>query len=739
MAIRISFFLTLLLSVVSSAMASSGQNAAQTQEDFQMRMVRVPEAIKIDGIMDDASWEYLQPLPYLNNHWPVDTGRALLDTEVWMGFDDTYIYVAAKLHDTGNRIVQSLNRDEPNYWNSDNFNILVDPINQQTNGFLFGVNAGGAQVEATVKQGGRGALDFNWDNKWYSEVKAYQDYWIVEMAIPFKTLRYSPDARLWGVNFIRSDMSNNQYQTWTVFPNNFEGVDLGFMGGLRWEEAPPVVKSKLAVIPYAAGNLNRDHEKGEAWQPGGSIGTDAKVAISSSLNLDLTINPDFSNVNVDIQQTNLTRFSLFFPEQRNFFLENSDLFSDFGSGTVRPFFSRKIGLSGGMPVPILYGARLSGNLGDNTRVGVMNLQTRATDEIGAENVTVAAVQQRIWARSSVRALFVNKHTSPLEKGGESDFNRNIGGEFQYRSSDAKWYAETKVHMTFDKETPNSENLYYMVEGGYNSRNFWFGVHHHHVGTNFMAGTGFSPRLFNYDPARDTTVRLGYYQFNAWAGSNIFPADGPLMRHNFRGWVQHFRNSDWSFNEYNVNLVYEARFRSQEQVRVRFRNQRINLPYVTSFVSDAEPLPVGSYAFNQVFLNARTDPRKVLNAELSSTLGQFYNGHLYSIGGKLNFRTQPWGTFSLNYMANRIILPQAYGKTTLHLVGPQVNISFSNTMFWSTIVQYNTQAERVNLYSRFQWRYRPMSDLFVVWSDNYLSEDFAPTQRGLVVKLTYWLN
>ncbi|MEL6539152.1 MAG: DUF5916 domain-containing protein, partial [Bacteroidota bacterium] len=176
---------------------------------------------------------------------------------------------------------------------------------------------------------------------------------------------------------------------------------------LEWEEAPPSNQSRWALIPYLAGRVSRDFEEGKSYEPGGAVGLDAKVMVTPSLNLDLTVNPDFSNVNVDIQQTNLTRFSLFFPEQRNFFLENSDLFADFGNWRVRPFFTRRVGLSDGEAVPILYGARLSGNLTDNLRIGVMNVQSRATESVGPENTTVAAVQQRIWARSSIKAMVVN--------------------------------------------------------------------------------------------------------------------------------------------------------------------------------------------------------------------------------------------------------------------------------------------------------------------------------------------
>ena len=728
----------ILVGTAPLAMGANPADQSATQATYQVSMTKFDQSITVDGVMDEEVWQSANHIPFLNNHWPIDSGRADADTKIWLGFDDEYMYVAARMHDQGTRIVQSLNRDEPNFWSSDGFSVLVDPVNQRTNGYLFGVNAGGAQLEATISTGGNERMDRNWDNKWYSAVTQQEDYWLVEMAIPFKTLRYSPDATDWGINFIRNDMANNTFQTWTTFPNNFPGVDLGFTGLLQWNQAPPGTQSRVALLPYVATNVSRDYENGEPWSPGASIGGDAKIAVTSSLNVDLTLNPDFSNVNVDLQQTNLTRFSLWFPEQRPFFLENGDLFANFGNWAVKPFFSRKVGLHDGKAVPILYGARLSGNATENTRVGLMNIQSRATDEVNAQNVTVAAMQQRIWSRSTLSAIVTNQHTLPGETGN-ADFNRNLGAEFQYVSPNGQWEGQAKYHLALDPETPQQDRSFRHLEVNYGSRNYFIGLHHHHVGTNYVSELGFAPRLYNYDEPNDTTVRLGYDQFNIWGGYNNYPEKGPILMHGIRSWSVGVFNPDRSMNELINNLAYFTQFRSQESLRVHGQRRQINLPYATSFVSDAEPIPQGSYTFFRWSVSGNTDPRKALSLEAQTQFGGFYNGKLYSAGGTLNYRAQPWGNFGINYQANRIVLPGHYGQTTLHLLGPQVNISFSNSMFWTTVLQYNTQSGTMGINSRFQWRYLPMSDLFVVVSDNYLKEDFTPTQRALVIKLTYWLN
>ena len=303
-----------------------------TRELYQLAIKKTSEKVIIDGQLNEPVWQNTELVDQLMNHWPIDTGAAQAITHVKMTYDENFIYISAVCFDNGERIIQSLKRDDNNHWKSDNFNVAIDPINQRTNGFIFATNAGGAQYEGMISvRGNDPDIDTNWDNKWYSEVRQLEDRWVLEMAIPFKSLRYNSSNTSWGINFIRSDMENNVYSTWTQFPLNYGGIDFGYNGLLQWDEAPKQSKGKVVLIPYISGGVNKDHEENESTSYDGDIGLDAKIALTSSLNLDLTVNPDFSNVDVDQQVTNLSRFSLFFPEKRNFFLENSDIFSNFGT------------------------------------------------------------------------------------------------------------------------------------------------------------------------------------------------------------------------------------------------------------------------------------------------------------------------------------------------------------------------------------------------------------------------
>lgn len=380
------FFLCLLFSFGSlfSQEKFITTGGAAYQEKYQHRITKTVSEIKIDGDLSESAWQGLDIAKNFAPHWPQDNVPLKRDTEVRMTFDDKFLYVAAVCHDTNTHIIQSLKRDG-DFWSSDAFALILDPINERTNGFFFGVSVANAQFDDLLTFQ-TDDLTGSWDNRWYSKTKVYTNYWTVEMAIPFKTLRYNPEKTTWGMNFHRNDVKNNQFSTWTFIPVNFNGYDLGYTAALHWDTPPPPVKGNAAIIPYLTGDTSHDHLNGKPTSSHLNGGLDAKIAITPSLNLDLTVNPDFSQVEVDQQVTNLTRFGVFFPERRSFFLENSDLFGSYGMESFRPFFSRAIGLDqNAQPLPIIGGARLSGNLDKNWRVGLMSMQTAAKGDDPAQN------------------------------------------------------------------------------------------------------------------------------------------------------------------------------------------------------------------------------------------------------------------------------------------------------------------------------------------------------------------
>lgn len=326
--------------------------------------------------MDEKAWQQAQTATDFFMVLPMDTSKAQVHTDVKMTYDNQNLYLIAVCYNAlpGPYMVESLRRDF-NFGKNDNFLLFMDPFDDQTNGFSFGANAAGAQWDGIMYEGG--AVDLSWDNKWYSAVKNYPDKYIFEAAIPFKTIRYKKGITRWGINFSRNDLKTTEKSSWAPVPRQFPTASLAYTGTLVWDQPPPEAGLNVSVIPYALVGSEKDFITHNKTVYHKDVGVDAKIALTSSLNLDLTVHPDFSQVEVDKQVTNLSRYELFFPERRQFFLENADLFANFGYDNIRPFFSRRIGLG----VPIEYGARLSGKLSKDWRIGAMYMRTGKVDDL----------------------------------------------------------------------------------------------------------------------------------------------------------------------------------------------------------------------------------------------------------------------------------------------------------------------------------------------------------------------
>ncbi|TAF67494.1 MAG: hydrolase [Cytophagales bacterium] len=704
--------------------------------NYQLKVGTVKSSIRIDGKLDESDWLEAGLATNFWQKWPTDTALAEKQTEIRVMADDNFLYISAICYDNGKRVIQNLKRDV-GHWESDAFTIMLDPMNERTTGFAFGVNAGGAQFDATIAVN---EDSWDWDAKWYSAVSREGDRWVAEIAIPFKTLRYDPNNTQWGINFNRIDMQQNIVSAWAKVPIQQRTIDLGFTGALDWTYQPPSMNGNVVLIPYLTGGASQDIQNERPAEYTYNAGLDAKIAVSSSLNLDLTVNPDFSQVDVDVQVTNLSRFSIFFPERRSFFLENSDLVADLGSGDIRPFFSRRIGLSNGKSVPIVFGARLSGNLSKNWRIGIMNIQTASSGDYDGQNYAVAALQRRLLKRSNLKTFFINRQA--FAHGNDEmkaeDYNRVAGAEFDFVSESNKWRGSLRYHYSFNTSSL-VDNDY--VAGTFNrqGRNINWGMGMNKVGDNFIADLGFVPRLYNYDASRDTTIRRGYSQYWNDFYVNLYSKNSKLINMQWFGFTTEvILNKDGSFNEGGIYGGWGVNFKSRSWFNLNLNITRVALPYATSII-DGDPLPATEYEYGGVSLNYGSDPRKKFSWRVFGSYGGFYNGTRVSYGGGINFRQQPWGNFGVDFNQNEVYLPENYGTASLTLISPKVEISFTNNMFWTTFLQYNTQADNFNINSRFQWRFKPMSDLFIVYTDNYVAENFKEKNRGIVLKINYWLN
>lgn len=736
----------------ANAQKSDSLGGPAYQQKYQLPIRKALEPIKIDGDLTDAAWRGAAIAKDFAPHWPQDNVPLARQTEVKMTFDERFLYVSAVCFDSSYHIVQTLKRDT-RFWDSDAFSVVIDPINQRTNGFLFGVGPTNVQYEDLVTSDNFGDLNWSWDNRWYSATKIFKDHWTVEMAIPFKTLRFDPAKKTWGINFIRNDVKNNQYDTWTFIPVNFNGYDLGWTGGLSWQETPPSVKGNVSIIPYVTGGANHSHLEREPTTSNYNGGLDAKVSITPSMNLDLTINPDFSQVEVDRQVTNLTRFNIFFPERRTFFLENDDLFSTYGAPPFRPFFSRTIGLdANAQPMPILGGARLTGNLSKTLRVGLLNMQTRANDASPAQNFTAFSFNQRVLKRSLVKGYVLNKESfmsadeqkqNPLQRYG-----RNQGLEFSYSNQQGTINAWTGYHLS-QKPTIKGQSAMAQVGVGYFGRKVNFFVDLANIGTNYYADMGFINRIENFtfvtDPRtgralRDTVARLGFSQIYSEGSYTFRPINKKVNTHGFETSNFFVWNPNGTLGERLSTLAYSVQFQNTVELSLQIDDNDVRALFPFGFTDSAFPLPVGQYRYRQVNAAYNSDYRKKFIFSGGVRAGGFYNGTLRQFTAEVTYRAQPWGNFTMAFEQNDIKLPEPYGSDRLLLVSPRIEINFSTSVFWTTFLQFNTQRNNFNVNSRLQWRFKPMSDFFLVYTDNYFTDPlFRNKNRGIVFKLNYWLT
>ena len=721
------FSIFLLLCILPNMLSAQEERNAKTPNrlDYVLPIQKASGVLNIDGVLDEADW---QNAAVAGDFWrvlPIDTGYAETHTEVRATYDEQNLYfgITCFERDSEPNIIESLRRDF-SFGANDNFLIFIDTYNDQTNGFSFGASAGGAQWDGIQADGGFVSLD--WDCKWESAVKHFPGYWTIEMSIPFRNLQFKTNMNQWGINFSRMDVKKNEKSSWAPVPRQFQTASLAYAGTLQWDSPPPKPKTDLSLIPYVATRTSKDFEKNTSESLKLDAGIDAKISLTPSINLDLTVNPDFSQVDVDQQVTNLDRFELFFPERRRFFLENKDLFTGFGKDGLRPFFSRRIGLTN----PVQAGMRLSGKLDEQWRIGLLNMQTGTEENIPAANFTVASLQRRVFARSNVGVFFVNKQLTIDEAEIPVDhnrFNRVLGLDYNLASADNRWTGKFFVHKSItpeddDESLAASANLVYQtqyleVEGTYDL-----------IGADYLAETGF-------------VRRRGLHRTEPGIAYKFYPTSEKVANHGPSLRTAFIFDPDFERTDAEWRAAYEVNFLNRSSMELSFKNQYIRL------LDDFDPtnsqglvLEAGTeYNWTNVEFEYQSDARKLFNYDFEVGYGGFFNGDRFSLEGQVNYRMQPYGSISMNFAYNNLQFPDPYQDVDFFLIGPKLDLTFTTKLFLTAFVQYNEQTDNINTNIRLQWRYQPVSDLFIVYSDNHFPDPWDVRNRALVAKISYWFN
>lgn len=701
----------------------------------------ISETIKADGILDEPVWETAEIAGNYWQYFPLDSVKANQQSEIRMLYDDKNLYVSIKADAIGkNYALRTLERDFRGS-GVDSFSLLFDTFNDGTNAFLFGINPYGVRREGLIANGGTDSADFNlsWDMKWQGDSKMYDTHFTSEIIIPLTSLKFNEGATKWRFNSYRIDSQSNERSTWTRIPQNQIIFSLAFMGDMVFEKPLGKSRTPLALIPY----INTIADKEFTTDVGGSnfkIGGDAKVAIGNSMNLDITVNPDFSNVEVDDIFTNLTRFEVNLPEKRQFFIDNNDLFGSFGGARdANPFFSRRIGIaqdSAGNSIQndIIGGVRLSGKLNENWRLGFLNMQTAADteNEIGSNNNMMFALQKKMFSRSNLGMFFINRQSFSNEDfiAPEEEYNRVLGLDYNLASKDNTWVGKFYAHKSFQ---PGDDTGNYSTGAflGYNSRKYNVFSDLVYIDEGFRSDLGFIRRTDIIKSA--TGIERVFW-----------PKSGFINNHGFQLFpiITWQPSLDYKKTDHNIMASWRAELSNQSEFIAEFFGEYIFLTndFDPTNTDGGIPLPGNQgYHFNSVAFGYESNPVKLLTFEGGTQIGRFFNGNLFSFKTQVSLRLQPKALLSLTVNYDKIVLPDPYSSAELWLISPRIKITFSKSVFWSTLIQYSNQRDNLGFNSRLQWRFAPLSDLFIVYNDNYFVNSFEPRYRSINLKLTYWLN
>ena len=696
---------------------------------------RTPAPIAIDGRLDDAVYAATPAISGFVQQEPDEFKPATERTDAWIFFDDNYIYVSARCWESApeRRVANEMRRDTSQLRQNDTFAVLFDTFHDRRNGYIFYANAIGGMADSYVTD--EGPPNADWNTVWNVRTGNFDGGWVIEMAIPFKSLRYLPGReQTWGVNLRRVVRWKNEWSYLAQVPRaltTFRGLlKISSAGTLTGLEAPSGSRN-VEIKPYALGGLATDRTVSPIVTNDPSLrgGVDVKYGLTQNLTADLTVNTDFAQVEVDEQQVNLTRFNLFFPEKRDFFLEGAGTFAfagrasaglAAGSGdTPYLFFSRRIGLDGGREVPLRAGGRVTGKVGALT-VGALNVQTGADAVAAADstNFTVVRAKGDVLRRSSIGGMVTHRTATPGRPGSNTGYGIDATFSFYENVRFDSFIAGTR------SEGKRGDDLSYRGVFDYNADRYGVQVERLEVQPNFLPEIGFLRRTdmrrnfgqlrFSPRPARMPHVR----KITALASLNYVTNTGNRLdtREQMAQLQTEFRNSDV------LSATYTDSF------------DRLVRPFA---IVPAIRIPVGAYDFHTVQLSYTGGQQRRYSGAVVYEAGPFYSGHRKSIavnGARMEVTPQLSAepSFSMNWVELR---EGSFTATVARLRG---TYTMTPRMYVSGIVQYNSSTTSLGSNLRFRWEYRPGSELFIVYTDDYDTEarpEVTPLRnRGLVVKV-----
>lgn len=718
-ALALGLFITLtsglFLSPVALAECAVTADAPQISTPEIVYVPCTDVAPVIDGVIDDAVWERAAVIDHFRQVNPVEGGVPSQRTEARILYDKDALYIAIHAYDTEpDKIVKTVNvRDAP-LVADDWVSIAIDSYNNQRDGFLFGMNALGTRSDFYIEN--NSSLIHEWDGIWYGEASVDEEGWHVEMKIPTKTLSFSPDSTEWGLNIFRGIRRTNEDIRWTAISRNLGYQDMTHLGRLRGLEG---LEQGIGLDVQVEGAVswfddNFRDDSGFEFDP--SI--NAFYNFTPSLTGSLTVNPDFSEAPVDTRQINLTRFALFFPETRDFFLRDVGIFEfaylkNGEDQNGRPFFTRSIGLNRDGIADIYGGAKLTGRVG-KLNLGFMDVQVDNTDNIETKNLSVGRVAYNVLDESSVGAIFTNG--DPNSK----DNNSLIGTDFRYHTS-------------------NFRGLGVVNASAWAQRSFTTGIDDGQWAWGLYLDMPNEPHLLrlmytdfgeNFETAMGFTNRTGYRRYKAQYRYRERPQGSFLrtldLEENSRLWT----NRDNEIETIKSDFLLTATTQQSDKLKIaaHYTREVLDEPF---FLPDNLVVPPGSYDFTSGEINFVWGEGHPISFEAKAECCGYFNGQKMSLLGMVRFHYSPYWSLKLQYNRDAIDLPQ--GGTDIHLASFQGSIYFTPDIEWSNLIQYDNLSGNIGVNSRFRWIIKEGTEFFVIVNQGVLAEDGRFFRRSSEVR------
>jgi len=701
-------------------------------ERYRVQPTWVENGPTLDGVLDEEAWLTAAIIDDFVQQEPAEGEPATERTTVRLLYDQRAIYIGVEAYNSqaDSVVATEMRRDSPRILDEDNVQIIFDTFRDSRSGYMFVTNPLGAKLEQQISEEGEGGrrgnssnINRDWDGVWGVAARQTDNGWVSEIAIPMVTLRFpEAETQRWGFNMMRNIRRKNEQVFWAPIPKAYSLTNVsraGTLSGLRQISRG----MDLRIAPYALGGGRQD--RADAADLNGSgiseIGVDVKYGVTSGLNLDLTLNTDFAQVEVDEQQVNLTRFPLFFPEKRDFFLENAGMFSVKNEGGTRQlsdlFFTRRIGLAGGQPVPILGGARLTGKVGRHN-IAVMNIQTQEALGNPGENFFVGRYSQDIFSRSRVGGIIVNK-----EAIGDWPYNRTFAAD----TSLALHQFFTVTGFLAKTESPgrSGSDAAGHVNALWRSPSYRMYAEYTDIQDNFNAEVGFVPRV----GIRRSKVHMEW--------------DPRPGRWNIRQ-MDPMWNIEYTTDQHNRLLTRRLHhmigtyFEDGSSLVVMYNDvfERLDVPFE---ITDDVTIPAGTYRFGQPRLRYSTDPSQRLYGGLQYSPATFFAGTRNDYSGTIGLRASSRIATEATFSRSDVDLPGGTFQTDLASV--RVDYALSPEMTLRTLTQYNSTTDFVSTSIRFNWIYFPGSDLYIAYDELRANLPGVPwlQNRQLAVKLTYLLS